>query len=91
MAGEIPSSPMFQTCSKPCLMTLPQLREAPKRNQAILAATKSCGNKEIDAQLLAETREEVRLGGREAPSAVCLRCAVTAFSACARLQDAEDR
>lgn len=49
-------------------MTLPQLlREAPKRNQAILASSKSCGDKEIDAQLLAETREEVRLGWARGP------------------------
>ena len=46
LAGEIPSSPMFKECYKPCLLTLPQLlREAPKRNQAILASSKSCGDR----------------------------------------------
>ena len=68
LAGEIPSSPMFKECYKPCLLTLPQLlREAPKRNQAILASSKSCGDRDVDAQLLAETKEEVRLGWARGP------------------------
>ena len=50
------------------MLTLPQLqREADKRNQAILASCKSSGDSAVDQQLLAETKEEVRLGWARGP------------------------
>ena len=68
LAGEIPKSPAFKECYKPCLLTLPQLqRDAAKRNQAILATCKSSGDLAVDKQLLDETREEVRRGWARGP------------------------
>jgi len=53
-------------------------REARKRNQAIVTSSKSCGDKAIDEQLLAEIREEVRLGwAREPFSCVPEGCVVS--------------
>lgn len=43
------------------MLTMPQLlKEAPMRNQAVLAACKSAGDLQVDQQLLQETREEAR-------------------------------
>eukprot|EP00435_Cladocopium_sp_Y103_P027445 s2289_g6.t1 len=68
LAGDIPYSPAFQEMYKPCLGTVAQLvREAGKRNQAILASCKSSGDAVVDQQLLDETREEVARGWARGP------------------------
>eukprot|EP00435_Cladocopium_sp_Y103_P067586 s1136_g30.t1 len=68
LAGDIPFSPVFQEMYKPCLGTAQQLeREASKRNQAILASCKSCGDAAVDQQLLEETRDEVSRGCAQGP------------------------
>ena len=68
LAGDIPSSAVFEECYKPCLLTLPQLvRESDKQNQAILASCKTSGDRAVDEQILAETKEEVRLGWARGP------------------------
>ena len=68
LAGDIPSSAVFEEYYKPCLLTLPQLvRESEKRNQAILASCKTSGDRDVDEQILAETKEEVKLGWARGP------------------------
>lgn len=59
--GDIPKYSTFEELFKPCMLTMPQLlKEAPMKNQAVLAACKSSGDLQVDQQLLQETREEVR-------------------------------
>jgi hypothetical protein len=68
LAGEVSSSPIFESQFKPCLATLAQLEsEAQKRNEVILNMTKTSGSAETDRQLLAETRLEVERGWAEGP------------------------
>ena len=68
LAGEIASSPIFESQFKPCLATLSQLEvDATKRNEVIMNMTKSSGSKETDRQLLDETRLEVEKGWAEGP------------------------
>ena len=63
LAGDIPKCEAFEELFKPCMLTMPQLlKEAPRRNQAVLAACKSSGDLQVDMQVLHETREEVRRG-----------------------------
>ena len=63
LAGEIPKCNSFEELYKPCMLTMAQLvREAPKRNQAILAACKTSGDVQVDKQLLQETKDEVAKG-----------------------------
>ena len=68
LAGDIPKCNVFEDLYKPCMLTMNQLlKEAPARNNAILASCKSSGNKQVDEQLLAETREEVNRGWAVGP------------------------
>ena len=68
LAGEIASSPIFESQFKPCLATLSQLEvDATKRNEVIMNMTKSSRSKETDRQLLDETRLEVEKGWAEGP------------------------
>ena len=63
LAGDIPKCEAFEELFKPCMLTMPQLlKEAPQRNQAVMAACKSSGDPQIDLQVLHETREEVKRG-----------------------------
>ena len=63
LAGDIPKCEAFEELFKPCMLTMPQLlKEAPQRNQAVMAACKSSGDLQIDLQVLHETREEVKRG-----------------------------
>ena len=63
LAGDIPKSETFEELYRPCMLTLSQLlAEAPRRNEAVLAACKTSGDAQIDQQVLNETREEVRRG-----------------------------
>lgn len=68
LAGDIPKCNVFEDLYKPCMLTLNQLlKEAPARNSAILASCKSSGNRQVDEQLLSETREEVGRGWAVGP------------------------
>ena len=68
LAGEIPKCEAFEEMYRPCMLTMAQLlREAPKRNQAIIAACKSSGDLQVDKQLLQETREELAKGWAVGP------------------------
>ena len=68
LAGEIPECEAFEKLYKPCMLTMSQLiREAPKRNQAILATCKSTGDHNVDLQLLRETRDELAKGWAVGP------------------------
>ena len=70
LAGEIPKCEAFEDLYKPCMMTMAQLlREAPKRNQAIMASCKSTGDLQVDRQLLQETRDELAKGWAVGPFA----------------------
>ena len=68
LAGPIESTPVFKQQFKPAMLTIEQLeRESGKRNQAILATTKSSGDAAVDRQLLEETREELSKGWAVGP------------------------
>ena len=79
LAGEIPKCEAFEELLKPCMLTMAQLlREAPKRNQAILATCKSTGDLNVDRQLLQETRDELAKGWAVGPFAdVPERCVLS--------------
>jgi hypothetical protein len=66
-SSDLPKSDTFEELYKPCILTMAQLlREAPTRNQAILAACKS-SDTGVAQQLLKEIQEEVRLGWEVGP------------------------
>eukprot|EP00435_Cladocopium_sp_Y103_P040568 s1901_g11.t1 len=68
LAGEVEASASFESQYKPCLATLEQLEaNAGKMNEAVIRMTKSSGDPEIDAQLLAETRLELDKGWADGP------------------------
>ena len=79
LAGDIPKCNVFEDLYKPCMLTMNQLlKEAPARTSAILASCKSPGNRQVDEQLLSETREEVGRGWAVGPfSAVSDGCVVS--------------
>ena len=68
LAGEVEQTSIFQAQFKPCLVTREQLEsDALRRNELILSLTKSSGDRALDEQLLAETREELSCGWAEGP------------------------
>ena len=68
LAGDVPKCDTFEELYKPCMLTMSQLlEEAPKRNQAVLAACKTSGDHQVDQQVLQETREEVKRGWAVGP------------------------
>ena len=68
LAGEVEETSIFQAQFKPCLVTMEQLEsDALRRCELILSLTKSSGDRALDEQLLAETREELSCGWAEGP------------------------
>ena len=68
LAGEVERTNVFQEQFKPCLVTMEQLEnDASRRNEFILGLTKSSGDRLLDEQLLAATKEELLCGWAEGP------------------------
>ena len=68
LAGEVERTNVFQEQFKPCLVTMEQLEnDASRRNEFILGLTKSSGDRLLDEQLLAATKEELSCGWAEGP------------------------
>ena len=71
LAGEIEQTNIFQAQFKPCLVTMEQLEsDALRRNEFFLSLTESSGDRALNEQLLAETKEELSCGWAEGPFSV---------------------